>query len=335
MITSDFRPAPLRRYATWQKCIAFLLLYGVGAPVVRLLDALGVWPRMVAAAARRTTSDSFGAYEPTRADVFVCAGFKSGTTWVLQIATQIAYRGSAEFANIHHVVPWPDAPPLAHSQIIPLANDSPARLAPTGLRIIKSHLPREKVPFSPVARYIAVVRDPKDVIVSGYHFMKAMVFGPLMPSVRHWVELNLSGSAGHGSWSHHLASFWRERSSDNVLFLTFETLKRDLPGAVMTIARFMRVELTEAELTLVVEASSWEAMKRNQCKFDPGQILPWTGRNYFLRSGQSGGSGELLSRALQLRIDAQCRAELERVCDFPYDEVFTVRAGEVSSAVSS
>jgi hypothetical protein len=323
MITSDFRPTAPRRYSTWQKWISFLLLYGLGVPVVRLLDVLGGWPRIIAAAARRTTSDSFGAYEPTGADVFVCAGFKSGTTWVLQIATQIAFRGRAEFSNIHHVVPWPDAPPLAHSQIIPLTNDSPRRLAPTGLRIIKSHLPREQVPFSPVARYIAVVRDPKDVMVSGYYFMKSMVFGPLMPSVRHWVDLNLSGSAGHGSWAHHLASFWRERHRDNVLFLTFETLKRDLPGTVATIARFMQVELTEAELTMVVEASSWDAMKRNEGKFDPGQILPWTGRNYFLRRGQSGSSGELLSRAMQLRIDTACRAKLERLqCDFPYDQVF-------------
>jgi len=313
----------LKVFSPAYKVASGLLLYGIGVPVVRVLDVLGGWPRIIAAGARRATVDSFGEYQPTTADVFVCAGFKAGTTWALQIGTQIAFRGAAEFSNIHDVVPWPDAPPLARTRIIPLGDASPARRSPTGLRVIKTHLPLESVPFSPAARYVAVVRDPKGAIVSGYHHMKSMLFGPLMPSVEHWIDLNLSGSAGHGSWARHLASYWRERHRDNVLFLTYESLKRDLPAGVRKIAQFMRVELTAAELAAVVQASCWEGMKRAQDKFDPGKVLPWSGSHYFLRRGQSGASSELLTAAMQSRIDEACRAELTSLgCDFPYDVEF-------------
>jgi hypothetical protein len=323
MIASDFNPPLRKEFSVWSRYLSYLPLYGIGVPLVKLLDTTGHWPRIIATTTQRVTAASFGAYEPSGADVIVCAGFKSGTTWVLQIATQIAYRGAADFTNIHHVVPWPDAPPIKQSQIIPLTDDSPRQRAPSGLRIIKTHLAQEQVPYSSAARYIAVVRDPKDVIVSGYHFLKSMIFGPLMPSVGHWVDLFLAGATGHASWGRHLASFWRIRDRSNVLFLTFESLKRDTPAAVAQIAKFMGVDLTGAELAAVVQASSWQAMKQNQKQFDPGQVLPWSGRDYFLRSGKSGGSGELLTPAMQLHIDEACRAELRRLeCDFPYDQAF-------------
>ena len=44
------------------------------------------------------------------------------------------------------------------------------------------------MPYTDDARYIAVVRDPKDVCVSGYHFLRSMLWGPLAPSVERWVD---------------------------------------------------------------------------------------------------------------------------------------------------
>lgn len=47
---------------------------------------------------------TFEKYEPAPYDVFICSYFKSGTNWIMQIA----YRGAAQFAHIHDLVPWPD-----------------------------------------------------------------------------------------------------------------------------------------------------------------------------------------------------------------------------------
>jgi hypothetical protein len=291
-------------------------------PVVRALDATGIWPRVLDATARKLARP-FGAYDPTAADVFVCAGTKSGTTWMLQIATQIAYRGAAEFENIHHVVAWPDAPPMMQSFIIPLADDSPRRRSPTGLRIIKTHHGLNDIPFSAAARYIALVRDPKDVVVSAYHFLKSMIYGPLMPSVDHWVDLFLGGGGQRSSWAQHLAGYWRTRHCGNMLFLTYEELQRDMPAVITQVANFMGVALTATELDAVVTAATWTVMKREQRKFDPGQVVPWSGSNYFLRKGKRGRSAELLTPTMQARIDETCRRDLRQLeCDFPYDDAF-------------
>lgn len=76
--------------------------------------------------------------------------------------------------------------------MIPLTDQSPAQRSPTGLRVIKTHLPQKHVPFVPEARYIVVTRDPKDCAVSGYRFLQALALGPLMPTIDHWVGYGLS-----------------------------------------------------------------------------------------------------------------------------------------------
>jgi hypothetical protein len=322
VLASDFVPPVRRPFSPWERYAWSVPLYGIGVPLVTLLDAVGVWPRLIASATQRNVG-SFGAYEPTASDVFVCAGFKAGTTWMLQMATQIAFRGAAEFANIHHVVPWPDGPPPMQRHMIPLADPSPRERAPTGLRVIKTHAVQSSVPYSPSARYIVLVRDPKDVIVSGYHFLRSMLYGPLMPSVAHWVDLYLDGRLGGGSWAQHLASFWHVRARGNVLFLTYEDLKRDAHAAVRRVAAFMGVDLSHAEREVVFRASSFASMKREQGKFDPGAIVPWGGKDFMLRHGRSGASGELLTRDMQRQIDDRCRAQLRALgCDFPYDVAF-------------
>jgi hypothetical protein len=263
----------------------------------------------------------FGAYAPRAGDVVVCSGFKCGTNWLLQIAVQIAHRGNAHFGYIHHLVPWPDRPPMLAVHVVPLDDDAAYERSPTGLRIIKTHLPREQVPQAAEGRYIALVRDPKDACVSGYHFMKSMGFGPMMPSVGTWVEMYLRPNFAVGNWASHLASYWSLRDRANVLFLTYEEMKQDHAAAVARIARFMHVDLSSAELAEVVRLSSFQYMKGAETKFDPGQVVPWGGTRYMIRRGEQGRSSELLTEAQRRRIDDVCSAQLRALgSDFPYDE---------------
>ena len=309
------------------RAVVGAIVLAIYVPVTKIMGKR--WARYVARVMNKYLCEFPRDYEPKESDVLVCSYFKSGTNWTMQMAVQIAYRGRAEFEHVHDLVPWPDSPERTR-YALPLSEDGPRRTCPTALRIIKTHLALgSHVPYGP-ARYIAVVRDPKDVFVSGYHFARATFLGRLMPTVADWLDVYLSPDTPIGSWAAHLASYWRERDKPNVLFLTYERMRSDLSGTVDTIAAFMGVELTADERAAVIERSTFQYMKGIGQKFDsPG--APWAkAEGAMMRRGERGSSGELLTAEQQRRIDAYWQAELERLgCDFPYAAAFS---GTSSSA---
>jgi len=323
-VTPAQRYSLRREYPTaLARAISWIPLYLLLWPLVRIMERFGRWPRAMSHRMAQMM-DQAAPYTPTEHDVMVCSYFKSGTNWMMQIVTQIAHRGHAEFDHIHDLVPWLELPGRIR-YTIPVSDEESWRGSPTGLRAIKTHMPIEKLVLSPAARYVWVVRDPKDVVVSGYHFVRSTALGPLMTSLDRWVDLFLSDEAFTGSWARHLAGGWRERHRDNVLFLTFESIKREPRASIGSIAAHMRVDLTPAELDAVIERSSYSYMKAHGSQFDTrGLSPPWAApRGAMVRRGQAGGGTELLSADDRRRIDDHCRAELARLgSDFPYDECY-------------
>ncbi len=287
---------------------------GFSRQVLQFMGRQMQWPRQ--------KKRAFKGYRPTAQDVFVCAYSKSGTNWTMQIAYQIAHRGQGDYEHIHDVVPWPEAP---MPDIVRLSDASTDQYAPTGLRVIKTHLESNYVPYSPDARYIVVVRDPKEVCVSSYFFSRGMLPRSAMISVDEWHAMFLSGDFQYGSWVEHVAGYWPWRNRDNVLMLTSGEMTRDLDATVRRIAAFMDVALTDEELALVVEKSSFAYMKHIDHKFAPALLFPLRrmARPVMIRQGESGRSAELLTREQQAQIDRHMKDELRRHgCEVPYDEMF-------------
>ena len=266
---------------------------------------------------------AFANYQPGAHDVFICTYAKSGTNWAMQIAQQIAYYGEAEFEHIHDLIPWPDIPmPIP---IVRLDDSRAWQLAPTNLRVIKTHLESEYVPYSLPAKYILVLRDPKDVFVSSFYFGQGLINRVgLAYDVAGWLAQFMSDHFFFDSWAAHTASFWPWRSRDNVLLLTFREMKNDLRGACQRMADLMQVTLTAEQLDLVVEKSSFGYMQSISHKFM--LELPAFGeaqRPVLMRKGKSGAAGELLNKDQPGQIDAFCQSELKRLgSDFPYQSLF-------------
>ena len=127
---------------------------------------------------------------------------------MLQIAQQLIYNGRAEFDHIHSVVPWPDAMPPFHAGLRDCLDQADHwRTSPGQKRVIKTHYSWKLLPQSDQARYIMVIRDPKDVFVSSYHFTREIVFGRAMPSVDTWFKVFMSSGMMGFPWPK-IASYW-------------------------------------------------------------------------------------------------------------------------------
>ena len=104
-----------------------------------------------------------------------------GTTWTQEIVWQIINDGKIDYRPLHVRMPWVDGMPYAQPE-------NPYLVTSAGMiekmfecfpspRVFKSHLPYDLVPkgcgqaAKPQARYIYVIRNPKDVAVSLFEFV--------------------------------------------------------------------------------------------------------------------------------------------------------------------
>ena len=317
--------------------VAFgLLMDGVGGSVIRILERRGSAVRMFGALAagqekRLRRKNPFKNYVPGPQDVFVMTYAKSGTNWIMQIAHQLIYHGRGDYDHLHDIVPWPDtmAMPFVRKYAIPLEEATHWERSPERLRVIKTHFNWDMLPYSDKARYIAVIRDPKDIFVSNYHFIRDNVYGRAMPTVETWFELFLSpGFPLGGSWAANTAGYWAEKSRPNVLVMSFKDMKRDLRTTVVKVAAFLNVMVSSEVIDEVCRRSSFEYMKAIDQKFSMGKMVAWRQPGAMIRKGSQGGSSELLSLDQQRKVDAHFIAELKQLgSDFPYQDFCDVTPG--------
>ena len=288
------------------------LRLGLAKPIVRAL--------LARFQSERFQRKAFAGYEPTRHDVFAATFGKSGTNWMMQIAQQIAHRGEAEFGHIHDLVAWPDAPFRAPT---PLEDLRAQDLSPTGLRVIKTHLATQYVPYRDDATYLTVLRDPKEVVVSSYHFLLGSAGATRYVTPNEWYELVARPDVLLGRWAEHTASFWEWRDRANVLVVMYPEAKNNPRDCVERVAKTMGVALEPAEFEKVVERSSFRWMKAHESQFGPPRMPFVKEGAAMIRRGEAGASDEMLSRAQQIAIDEMSRAELDRLeSSFPYETAF-------------
>jgi hypothetical protein len=212
-------------------------------------------------------------------------------------------------------------------QLVALDDPRPREQSPTGMRVIKTHLASDFVPYSGMSKYLTVLCDPKEVVISSYYFLGG-VFGVLSHvSIDQWLELFIGPDSTAKAWAQHTHSFWEWRTRPNVLVFNFREIKEQPRASIERVAALMEVALTDVQLSKVVERSSLEYMKAHESQFAPPQP-PFTkepDRIRMIRRGQSGGSDEWLSADQQREIDRVCRAELRGIgSEFPYLSEFKI-----------
>uniref|UniRef100_G3MM44 Sulfotransferase domain-containing protein n=1 Tax=Amblyomma maculatum TaxID=34609 RepID=G3MM44_AMBMU len=206
-------------------------------------------------------------YKPRPGEIFLVSFPKCGTTWTQHIVCNILMRAEPPsddggFDSMTQFLEWTGG----------TSKEAAARNGPA-----VSHLPPAGLRPVAHAKYIYVARNPYDVAVSYYHFLKGLTPKEITDvSFERFLTLFTTGKLLYGDYLDHIVPWYERRNDSNVLFLTYEELKKNFKEQVLKIADFLGKEHGEVlrqDETLfkkILDACSFESM-RNIVRVTPFQ----------------------------------------------------------------
>ena len=212
-----------------------------------------------------------------------------GHTWMIEIISLIINKGDRDNDMMKEDIfrrakfmeqKLPDAP---------AAIDILAKTAPP--RLIKTHQHAcifEEGLTAGRAKFIVVMRNPKDCLLSYYHFYCAIkVAGPFPGTWDDFFELFKAKGLLFGDWLEYNLGWWQERHRDNVLIIKYEDLKRNPRSCILRCASFCGQNLSEEIVQKITEATSFEVMKENPLANMSGipKVLYDYSKQPFMRKG--------------------------------------------------
>jgi aryl sulfotransferase len=239
-------------------------------------------------------------------DVIIATYPKSGTTWMQQIVGQLIFEG--DDVAIREISPWVDLRAFPKEDVTAMLKGQSHR------RFVKTHLPLDALAFSSRAKYIYVVRDPRDVVWSWYNFHANFTplayeiynglpgrvgpaIEPLGMDVRSYYHawLDRDGFPNPAYWPH-VQSWWDYRALPNILLVHFDSLKADLETEVRRVAQFLEIETNPGHLPNILEHCSFAWMKANADKVvGPDEHIIQGGGSEFMHKGTNGRWRDVLS----------------------------------------
>jgi len=231
-------------------------------------------------------------------DVFLVSFPKSGNTWTRFLVGNLMFPDRpVTFANIHISVPDPTGTSTKSFDRMPRP------------RIIKSH-----ECFDPrYPRVIYIVRDPRDVVVSQYHFYRKIKYIADDLPIEAFVGRFLAGETWPvGSWGQNVVTWLATSEGDpRFLMLRYEDMLEDTFRELKKIVAFLGLNRTAEQIANAVERSSMSRMRKlEQAQGEDMDRMVGTHSRkdlMFVRAGVSGGWQKDLPIPMVEKIEAAWR----------------------------
>lgn len=235
-------------------------------------------------------------------DIFLVSYPKSGNTWLrflIANAIKVKYDIDREvnFFSIHDIIPDVHI----SSEILPQGPFGRQDLP----RIIKSH-----APFNPhYHRVILLIRNPADVVVSYYYYLRNYGEIPESMTLSAFIETHEKGIQ---SWVDHTASWLQPQRIGQILkVFSYEDLKQDTAGQLSKMMSLIGIQLSEEQLAQAVMLSSKDAMSASEQQHVSNHLIKHQ-KTPFVRQGKTRG-GKGLSAADSDLIRARSQIVVEQM----------------------
>ncbi len=226
-------------------------------------------------------------------DIFLVSFPKSGNTWTRFLLANLRFpEQQATWANIDRLIPDPTGTTKKDFDRMPRP------------RIIKSH-----ECFDPrYPRVIYIVRDPRDVVVSQYHYHRKIRKIENDSPIEKFVTRFLAGeTCPHGSWGQNIAT-WLYTSEGNprFLLLRYEDLIEDTARELAKVVAFLHFSAGPEPIAQAVERSSADRMRKlEKTQTDKNGLMRGSRKDLsFVRAAGSGGWRSELPAPMIARIEA-------------------------------
>ncbi|CAJ0968888.1 unnamed protein product [Ranitomeya imitator] len=156
-------------------------------------------------------------------DVYNVTFPKSGTNWMIEILNLIKHKGDAAKSGtlpIYMRSPWYET----------VGSDETIKQM-VSPRIISSHLPEHifaKSFSKSKAKIIYTMRNPRDVIVSMFHFTKILNIFEAAEDFEKFIDDFIQGKVLYGSWFEHVKGWMKMKDDSRFFFITYEELIQQL-----------------------------------------------------------------------------------------------------------
>ncbi|XP_061449800.1 sulfotransferase 2B1-like isoform X2 [Rhineura floridana] len=185
-------------------------------------------------------------------DVLLVTYPKSGTTWMQEILTLIYSDGDPRPAKT--TPNWARTPWLEHIHFKELLQET------EGPRLLTTHMPPQVLAASlrkAKPKVIHLVRNPKDVAVSFYHFCRMANFFPDPGSFDEFLLAFLDGTVHYGSWFEHTKGWLNCKEELDVFYITYEELHQVLSETGGTTSPRCRLSSSRRSSSRKWEAAAW------------------------------------------------------------------------------
>lgn len=215
-------------------------------------------------------------------DVVVSVPAKCGTHWCMFLAYSILSRGDCGFVDIYERVPWLEFK-WSPEQTVEDRVEFLEKRVDYGLeknRIFKTHLDVDPgpLPFLPEVKYIFCFRNPLDVVISVHSFLHMHTD----EFFHHWgmedLKTDLKGIDDaidlmcKGIFPKNIFKAferaWNLRDRKNVLLVHFSDLKKDLSAEIERMSKFLELQLSDHDVSIIEEHCSFGWMKDQEQKFN-------------------------------------------------------------------